>query len=143
MIVTKYKTWVEYYACAYCEEIINTILSADKIMSQYKITKLLREKRKMNPKTGIKHIEDLIDEGVIVDYSAPALRLLEDIQSVFFEKSHEPHGKPSQKGILNFSNENDVQLLSEIIEAQHKKRRKTYALWFDYAFLNEKCIDKN
>ncbi|EQB71565.1 MAG: hypothetical protein AMDU1_APLC00022G0002 [Thermoplasmatales archaeon A-plasma] len=136
-----YLSWVEYYSCAYCEEIINTMLSADKTMSQYKITKLV--KSKMNSKTAIKHIEDLIDVGIIIDYGGPALRLLEDIKSVFLETSYEPYGKPARKGILDFSNENDVELLSEIIKAQHKKRKKSYALWFDYAFLYEKCMKKD
>jgi len=131
MSMTEYKKIIEYYPCSYCEEIINFILSEDTFMDQYKLIKSL--KGKMNEKTVIKHVNELIDKEILIDYSNPPFLLFDQIKAAFLGKSE--YGSPSKKGWLNFNNENDLELLMKVLEGSKKRQRRVYVLWFNYEWL--------
>ncbi len=131
--MNEYNGHIEYYPCAYCEEIINILLSKNTFLTQYQLTTLL--KRKMNAKTTIRHIEELINDGVLVDFSNPPLLLFDEIRDTFMEKSNAEYGKPVRKGMLNFAEKRDLTLLMKIIEGSQKRQRRRYVLWFDYDWL--------
>ena len=124
---------VGYYPCAYCEEIINTLLKVDKIVSQYRLTALLQTK--MNKKTAIKHIDELIRNDILVDFSNPPELLFDEITDAFMETGKQNYGKPARKGILNFSNKGDLALLRKILEGSRKRQRRVLVLWFNYEWL--------
>ena len=131
--MSEYNSHIEYYPCAYCEEIINVLSSKDTFLTQYQLTTLL--KRKMNQKTTIRHIDELINNGVLVDFSNPPLLLFDEIRDTFMEKSNVEYGKPVRKGMLDFTDKRDLTLLMKIIEGSQKRQRRRYVLWFDYDWL--------
>lgn len=134
----EYKKKVYYFPCAYCEEIINTMLSEDRLMSQYEVIRALE--RKMNKKTAIKHIDDLIREDILTDFSNPPQLLFDEIKGAFLEKTSLEYGRPTRKGILDFANENDQKLLMQVLEGNRKRQRRVYVLWFNYEWLNNNLI---
>jgi hypothetical protein len=131
--MSEYNGRIEYYPCSYCEEIINFILSKYTFVSQYKLIKSL--KRRMNEKTVIKHINELIRNEILIDFSNPPLLLFDEIKKAFFGKSE--YGSPSKKGWLDFTNKNDLELLMNVLEGSKKRQRRVYVLWFNYEWLSK------
>jgi len=131
--MSEYKERIEYYPCSYCEEIINLILSEDTFVSQYKLIKSLKEK--MNEKTVIKHVNELIGNEILIDFSNPPLLLFDEIKKAFSGKSE--YGTPSKRGRLDFTNENDLELLMNVLEGSKKRQRRVYVLWFNYEWLSK------
>jgi len=129
--MSEYKKIIDYLPCAYCEEIINLILSEDTFMDQYKLIKSL--KGKMNEKTVIKHVNELIDKEILIDYSNPPDLLFFEIEEAFLGKSE--YGNPTRVGWLDFNNENDRKLLKKVLEGSKKRQRRVYVLWFNYDWL--------
>jgi len=100
-------------------------------MDQYKLIKSL--KGKMNEKTVIKHVNELIDKEILIDYSNPPDLLFVEIEKAFLGKSE--YGNPTRVGWLDFNNENDRKLLKKVLEGSKKRQRRVYVLWFNYDWL--------